>query len=597
MFDMLLNINPGLILILAGILCAFSPSHSVRKVLMILGPIAAGFMVFKISSTFGVDDPADYLRGQINVAGLDLTTLRIDRLSRIWGYVFCLAGLINGIYAFHERSLIADSTALIYTGAGLGAVLSGDMLSLFLFWELTAISSVFLVWRGGPSAYAAGLRYLGAHVLSGVLLLGGAIIFARHSGSFMFNEVGLGVPGGLLMLLGIGIKAGFPFLHNWIQDAYPKSSVTGTVVLATFSTKMAIYALARGYAGTDALIYIGVIMTLFPVFFAVIENDLRKVLAYSLNNQLGFMVCGIGIGSAMAMNGVAGQVVVHIIFKSLLFMSMGAVLHRVGTAKASELGGLFRSMPYTTVFCLIGAASIAAFPLFAAFVTKSMIIASVFEAHHYGVFVLLLFASAGVMEHSGIKVPYFAFFSHDSYAHKDAPRPKEAPWNMLLAMGVASIFCIVLALPGAGYKMLYALMPDPEEAFKYIPYTGNHILTQLQLLFAAMFAFSLLKKPIFNIGGVKRPIYPDEKRAQILDFDWTYRRLGVNVLSWINAMWARLEAYSSRFINAVSDRVGKRMFQVFSPAGAFSQDAPSGVASILTAAILAIALLLVYFVR
>ena len=577
MFDLLPHINPAFIIILAGLICIFSPSHYVRKALMIVAPVLAAVMIFQ---TY---DPLHTLRGQFTFAGVEFTTVRIDRLSMIWGYVFCLAGLINGIFAFHEKCKISDSCALIYTGAGLGAVFSGDLISLFMFWELTAISSVFLVWRGGPSAYAAGMRYLGWHVLSGVLLLAGAIMYGRYMGSYAFNDIGIDVPGGKLMLLGIGIKAGFPLLHTWMQDAYPKASVTGTVVLATFSTKMAIYALARGYAGTEVLIYIGVIMTLFPVFFAVIENDLRKVLAYSLNNQLGFMVCGIGVGSAMALNGVAGQVVVHIIFKSLLFMSMGAVLHRVGTAKASELGGLFRSMPYTTIACLIGAASIAAFPLFAAFVTKSMIIAAVFENHNYIVFLLLLFASAGVMEHSGIKVPFFAFFSHDS-----GKRVKEAPTNMLLAMAIAASFCLVLAWPFGGYQMLFALMPNPEIAMDYIPYTGNHILTQLQLLFAAMFAFALLKR----MG-----VYPDEKRAQILDVDYFYRKPGVAILKWLDVMIARYEVYQVRFIKSETRKIGRRLFNVFSPAGSFSQDTPSGMASLLTAAVLFGALVLVYFVR
>ncbi len=577
MFDLLPHINPAFAIIIAGILCIFSPSHFVRKALMIAAPIIAGIMIFQ---TY---DPNDTLRGQFNFAGIDFTTVRIDRLSMIWGYVFCLAGLINGIFAFHEKCKISDSCALIYTGAGLGAVFAGDLITLFMFWELTAVSSVFLVWRGGPAAYAAGMRYLGWHVLSGVLLLAGAIMYGRYAGNYDFNNIGLDVPGGWIMLLGIGIKAGFPLLHTWIQDAYPKASVTGTVVLATFSTKMAIYALARGYAGTEILIYIGVIMTLFPVFFAVIENDLRKVLAYSLNNQLGFMVVGVGVGSAMALNGVAGQVVVHIIFKSLLFMSMGAVLHRIGTAKASELGGLFRSMPITAIMCLIGAASIAAFPLFAAFVTKSMIIASVFENHNYIVFLLLLFASAGVMEHSGIKVPFFAFFSHDS-----GRRVKEAPTNMLLAMGIAAAFCLVLAWPFGGYQMLFALMPEPEVAMEYIPYTGNHILTQLQLLFAAMFAFALLKK----LG-----VYPDEKRAQILDIDYLWRKPGLAIAKWSDGMMTRYEAYQTRFVKNTAGKIGTRLYQVFSPAGSFSEDAPSGLAALMTAGILALALFLVYFIR
>ncbi len=603
MFDMFQNISPAFVLIFAGILSALVPSksnavlnaagkndisHLLRKILIIGAPIVAALFIFNAidpgtfrnvpSPTPGYD--MGPLRGQFSVAGLDLTTFRLDRLSLIWGFIFCLAGVINGIFGLHERCKITDSTALLYTGAGVGAVFAGDLITLFLFWELTAISSVFLVWRGGETSYASGMRYLAMHVLSGVLLLSGAVMYGRYAGNYDFNHIGIDVPGGKLMLLAMGIKAGFPLLHNWIQDAYPKSSVTGTVILSVFTTKLAIYALARGYAGTESLIYIGAVMTAFPVFFAVLENDLRKVLSYSLNNQLGFMVCGIGIGSGLAMNGVMAQVVIHILMKGLLFMSMGAVLHRTGTIKASELGGLFKSMPLTALFCLIGAGSISAFPLLGAFVSKSMIIAAVFEEHHMITFMVLLFASAGVMEHSGIKVPYFTFFSHDS-----GKRPKEAPWNMLMAMGISAFLCIALAFPFGGYQMLFSLLPN---AVEYHPYTGNHVVQQLQLLFAAMFAFALLKR----IG-----LYPPERRAQILDFDWTYRRLGLGVLKWFNVMGARLETYIGRVVKRSSKRAGNQLYQMFSPAGSFSQDTPSGMASLLTAAILAIALGLAYFVR
>jgi len=578
------QINPGLWMILAGLICALVPKGDafalVRKALIIGAPILAAFMIFQIY------DSQQVLAGKINIGGLELTTLRIDNLSMVWGYLFCLIAVINGIYGFHEKCRITDSSALIYAGAAIAGVFSGDLLTLFLFWELTAISSVFLIWKGGKRAYAAGIRYLALHVLSGVLLLAGAIFHAQaNGGDYAFNAIGVDTLGGWLILIAIGIKCGFPFLHMWMQDAYPKASITGTVILSAFTTKMAIYALARGYVGVDILIYIGAVMTCFPVFFALIENDLRRVLAFSLNNQLGFMVCGIGIGTELAMNGVVGQVFVHVIFKSLLFMSIGAVMYRVGTAKASELGGLFRSMPITAVFCLIGAGSIAAFPLLAAFVTKAMIISAVIYEATYspGLYVIagmLLFASAGVMEHSGIKVPYFTFFSHDS-----GRRVKEAPLNMLVAMGLAALLCIVLAFPWGGYQMLYSLMPYEAN---YQPYTVDHVVFQLQLLFAAISAFCVLKK--FKL-------YPAEKRAEVLDFDWTYRKLGLGITRWIGAMWTRLSVQTKQLRERAIESVGRRLFQVFSPAGAMSESAPSGLAAVLTAGMLIIVLIFVYFVR
>jgi multicomponent Na+:H+ antiporter subunit D len=571
-FPLLGEINPGLWVILAGLLAAIIPAGPARKVLAVVAPIFAASIIYSLY------DSVEVIAGQFDVGGITLTTLRIDNLSVVWGYLFCLAGFINAIYALHEKSWITDSSALVYTGAAIAGVLSGDMLSLFLFWELTAISSVFLVWQGGDHAYHAGIRYLVIQVLSGVLLLAGAVIFANsQGGDFTFDYVGLDAPGGWLLLIAMGIKAGFPMLHMWMQDAYPKASITGTVILASFTTKFAIYALARAFPGTDILIWIGCIMTMFPVFFAVMENDLRRVLAYSLNNQLGFMVAGIGIGTTMAMNGVVGQVFVHVIFKGLLFMSIGAVMYRTGTAKASELGGLFRSMPYTTVLCLIGAGSIAAFPLLAAFVTKAMILAAAIDQHLWIPFAMMLFASAGVMEHSGIKVPHFTFFAHDS-----GRRVKEAPWNMLVAMSLAAVLCIVLAWPWGGYKLLYSMMPYVTD---YKPYTWDHVVFQLQLLFAAIFAFTVLKR--FKL-------YPAERRAEIVDADILYRKMGKTIAIWIDAVWTRLSATMARTRMKGAQTIGRRLYHAFSPAGSMSQAAPSGLASVLTAIVLVIVLLVAY---
>ncbi len=579
MADLLLHLNPGFYFIFAGILCALLPVNIVRKSLLVLTPVFAAFMIFQI---YGAQE---VISGVISVGPQELITLRIDRLSMVWGYIFCLAGVLNGIYGFHERCRITDSSALIYMGAAVCGVFVGDLLSLFIFWELAAISSVMLVWMGGEGAYKAGIRYLAIHVLSGVLLLAGAVIYGQsNGGDYTFGNIGIDAPGGKLMLIAMGIKCGFPLLHNWIQDAYPKASITGTVILSAFTTKLALYALARGYAGTDILIYIGALMTVFPVFFAVIENDLRRVLSYSLNNQLGFMVCGIGIGTPLAMNGVAGHVVADVVFKGLLFMSMGAVMLRTGTAKASELGGLFRSMPYTTVFCLIGAGSIAAFPLLSAFVTKSMIIsAALYSAENshaikdWIVLAMLLFASAGVMEHSGIKVPYFTFFAHDS-----GRRVEEAPWNMLVAMGLASLLCIFFAFPWGGYQFLYSLLPYD---VKYHPYTGDHVVFQLQLLFAAMLAFAFLKR----IGA-----YPHERRAEILDFDWTYRKLGLGIVHWMSEMWTRLSVNISRVSMRLIKGTGQKFYHIFSPAGTMSQSTPSGFAAVLTAGMLVVTLIFIY---
>lgn len=443
----------------------------------------------------------------LSFAGLDWEFWRADRLARLFGTVFLLAGALGLLYAWPENNRRIFSAGLAYAGSAVGATLAGDLATLFLYWELTALASLPLLIYRHPDyglSLNALLRYFALQILSGLLLLYGIVERELAGLGLGFDAIGLGSPGGLWILLGFGIKAAFPLLHNWVQDAYPRASPAGTVLLSTFTTKLAIYVLIRGFAGTDILVPIGVVMTLFPIFYAVLENDLRRVLAYSLNNQLGFMVVGVGIGTPLALDGAAAHAFCHILYKSLLFMSMGAVLFRTGTTKATELGGLYRSMPWTARFCIVGSASISALPLLSGFVSKSMIMAAAVYEGQAWVWVALLVASAGVLDHSGIKVPFFAFFAHDSGRRVD-----EAPRSMLLAMAITAAGCILIGLaPG----LLYALLPLGSD---YHPYTADHVVTQMQLLLFAGLAFVWL----FRSGR-----YPDEVRAVNLDFDVTYRR-------------------------------------------------------------------------
>jgi multicomponent Na+:H+ antiporter subunit D len=436
-------------------------------------------------------------------------------------------------------------------------VFAGDLITLFFYWEGTAVTAVFLIWaRRTEGAYYTGMRYLIIQVGSGVILLAGTVLFYRDTGSLAFDKMTLGTLATWLIFLAFGIKSAFPLLHNWLQDSYPAATITGTVILQSFTTKMAIYALARGFAGTEILIYIGAVMTLFPIFFAVIENDLRRVLAYSTNNQLGFMVVGIGIGTDMALNGAVSHAIAHILFKGLLFMSVGAVLFRTGTAKGSELGGLYKTMPLTMLFCVVGAASISAFPLFSGFVSKSLILSASAHEGYYIVWAILLFASAGVFHHSGIKIPYFAFFAHDS-----GLRPKEAPFHMLLAMGIAAFLCIVIGIFPAQF---YTLLPFDVD---YVPYTTTHVVTQLQLLFFSGLAFAVL---------VRSGIYPPELKSVNLDTDWTYRRFLPSVIAVVARAMSRIWAHQAEFWLRWLNGFISRLSLTFGPEGRMAQSAPTG---------------------
>jgi multicomponent Na+:H+ antiporter subunit D len=559
---MIVEFPPGLLLIVGAIFVPFVRGH-LRSAYMLVLPLLGIWQLIVL-------DPGTF--GAMSVFGFELTHVRVDKLSLIFGYIFYIAAAISIIFAWHNEDLAEQASALVYVGAAVGATFAGDLITLFVYWELAALSSVFLIWAGRTErAYSAGMRYLLIQIFSGVLLAAGAALRASETGSLAFGNIGVDSLGGIIILIAFGIKCAFPLLHNWLQDAYPEASPTGTVFLSAFTTKLAVYTLARGYAGTEILIWIGVAMTAFPIFFAVIENDLRRVLAYSLNNQLGFMVAGIGIGTALAVNGAVSHAFAHILYKALLFMSMGAVLHRVGTVKGSELGGLYKTMPWTTGFCIVGSASISAFPLFSGFVTKSMILTAAADEGYLIPFLVLLFASAGVFHHSGIKIPFFAFFAHDS-----GKRPKEAPFNMLLAMGLSAFFCIGI---GVYPQPLYALLPFPVD---FVPYTTTHVVTMLQLLMFSALAFGVLQRT---------GLYPPELRSTVLDFDFSYRWLAPKIVNWFLDAGGRAWATLTDNLLAMVNRFIAFAFQYHGPLGLFARTQAVG-----SSAAVIVTLLLIFLV-
>ncbi len=493
----MIELSPVWPLFIGALLAAFTAGW-LRALVMLAAPLLGALWLYQL-------EPG--LAGQTELLGYQLMPVRIDALARVFGYLFHLAALIGVIYALHLRDRVQDVAALAYAGSAVGAVFAGDLLTLFIYWELLALTSALLVFaRRSDRALAAGMRYLLLQVGSGVLLLAGTLLYSAEGNSLAFEHIGLDAPGGALIFLAFGIKSAFPLLHGWLTDAYPEATPTGTVFLSAFTTKVAIYALARGFAGTELLIYIGALMACWPMFYAVIENDLRRVLAYSLISQLGFMVVGIGIGTELALNGTVAHACVHVLYKGLLMMCMGAVLQVTGEIRGSELGGLYKRMPKTTLLCLVGAASISAVPLFSGFVSKSMLLSAALQQGYGVIWLTLLFASAGVLHYVGIKIPFCAFFGPDSTWVASAHEP---PRNMLVAMTLAAALCLAI---GGLPEYFYALLPY---RLDYSPYDVSHVLAQLQLLVFSALAFTWLKLSAIS---------PPELRSVNLDADWCYRR-------------------------------------------------------------------------
>lgn len=504
-------VHPGVVLILGAWILPFVAGKA-RRVVMVALPAAVLAQCLLL-------EPGTY--GALRFLGQNLVFGRVDRLSLVFSYGFALLALLGMIYALHVDDVAQHVAALTYAGATLGAAFAGDFLSLFLFWELMAVSATVLVWlHRQPAAVGAGFRYFLVHLFGGLCLLGGTVLHWSQTGSLAFGDMSAyaGSAAFTLILIAFLVNAAVPPLGAWLPDAYPEATATGAVFLTAFTTKSAVYALIRGFAGTELLVWWGAAMAVYGVVYAVLENDARRLLAYHIISQVGYMVCGVGIGTELALNGTSAHAFAHILYKGLLFMGAGAVLQVTGLRKLSEMGGLYRTMPLTLGFYMVGAFAISAVPLFSGFVSKAMVVSAAGETHRQATFLLLTLASAGTFLHTGLKLPYYMFFGRGS-----GVRAQEPPSNMLTAMGLAAAACILIGIFPA---VLYSALPYSVD---YTPYTVRHVTGTLGLLgFTALGFFMLLK-------------HLDPAPTISLDTDWFYRRGLSTAVALAHGGLARLE--------------------------------------------------------
>ena len=493
-------LHPSILFIGGAILIPFLRGKAQKGYLLL---VAAAAILVTFSMSHGTFWTSNFL-GQEIIFG------RVDRLSLVFSYVFTIMAFIGITYALHVDDTLQHMAAFFYVGSSLGVVFAGDYLTLFIFWEIMAFASAYLVFASRKrEAIEAGSRYLMFHILGGVCLMAGILLHYVDTGSFLVGPMEQnGSLAFYLILIGFLINAAVPPLHAWLVDSYPDATVTGAVFMSAFTTKTAIYVLVRIFPGTEILIWLGVIMALYGVVYAVLENDVRRLLSYHIVSQVGYMVAGVGMGTEMALNGSVSHAFAHILYKALLFMGAGAVIHMTGRRKLTELGGLYKYLPLTFVLYMVGGVAISGFPLFSGFVSKSMVVSA---ANHGGwpiVALLLTMVSAGTFLSIGLKLPYYVFFGKDS-----GVTAKEPPLNMLIGMGLAAFLCIAI---GVSPDALYGVLPYPVH---FEPYTADHVTGALAILMFTALGFFLLLKRL------------DPEPTISVDTDCFYRK-GVRVFFW-----------------------------------------------------------------
>lgn len=555
-------ISPGLIMVLGAILIPVLNGGLRTLVLMSL-PVLTLVAVWML--------PAD---ASLQVTFLDYTLepVRSSIEGRLFATIFSIMAFVGGLYAYRQASTTELTAAFIYAGSAIGVTFAGDLLTLFIFWEIMALGSTVVIWSAGTaSAYRAGMRYLLVHLLGGVILMAGIVAYVIDTGSLEFTSMQADSLGTWLILIGFLINAGAPPLSAWIADAYPEASPSGTVFLSAFTTKTAVFALLVGFPGTEILVPIGLYMVFYGIIYALLENDMRRILAYSIVNQVGFMVAAIGIGTEMALNGAAAHAFAHIIYKALLLMSAGSVLLMTGKRKCTDLGGLFQSMPVTAINGIVGALAISSFPFTSGFVTKSLETSAAANEGMLIVWLLLLAASAGVFLHAGIKFPWFVFFQKDS-----GLRPPDPPANLRYAMWLFSIMCIAIGLLP---NTLYAILPYTVD---YQPYTVDHLVTQFQVLLFAGFAFFVMLKQMRRTLTIS------------LDFDWFYRKFFKEIGSEFTLQSSVAREVRAQQAVALVNQFIDRLYHHHGPKGTLARDWPTGSMVLWVAVLLGLSLVLYY---
>jgi len=465
---------------------------------------SSAFLVFPALALFAVFSmPVGYTL-TLPFASYELTPVNVDALSRVFGIIFAFIAIVGGVYAFHIQDKTQQLSALIYAGGALGVTFAGDWFTLFVFWEIMAVSSTYLIWaRKEADSDTVGLRYLLVHIFGGGLLFSGILMHIAETGSVTITALpDVYTTSSVLMLLGVALNSAIPPLHAWLADAYPRATITGAVFMSAFTTKSAVYVLIRVFPGWDLLLWFGVFMALYGVVYAVLANDIRQILAYHIVSQVGYMVAGVGLGTEMALNGTAAHAFSHILYKSLLFMGAGAVLYATGKSKLTELGGFASKMKVVVSLYMIGAFSISGFPFFNGFISKSMIVSAMGNAHAETAMLLLILASVGTFLHTGLKLPYFTWFGE---AKSDID-VKPVPTNMVLAMGIGAFLCTLF---GVYPDLLYQYLPYEND---YQPYTIYHFVEMIQILVFTFVGFWMLR------GKLSGDPY------LALDTDWFYRK-------------------------------------------------------------------------
>jgi multicomponent Na+:H+ antiporter subunit D len=477
---------PPLVVVLAALVALVAPRLAVGAGLVATLCATAWFLVVPDGS-----GPATtYL-------SFEVTLVALDAVSRVVGLAFAVVAVAA---VWYVRTVGADgrllASALGYAGASFGAVLAGDWLTLVVWWELMAVASTVLVWRHGGDAVRAGFRYALLHGVGGAFLLGGVALDAATTGTVAMGAISPGLPAALAAL-GIGVNVAFVGLHAWLPDTYPRPHVAASVFLSVYTTKTGVYALLRAFPdGGLWLAYMGAAMAVVGVGYALVQDDMRRLLSYHIQSQVGYMVAGVGVASVLATSGALAHVFNHVLYKALLFMVVGVLVVRTGRERLSDLGGLGRRMPLTVGVFVVAAFAIAGVPGFNGFVSKGLLLDAAQYGGFEGVFWLLTLAGVGTAM-SFAKLGYYAFVRAAPDGFDAGDVADVTPTAAAPMLGLAAL-CVAFGLaPGLLFGLVDGTGALASEAK---PFSTSHLTKGFVVGAGGVVAFLVLRTALKRVG-------------------------------------------------------------------------------------------------
>ncbi len=420
---------------------------------------------------------------------------KIDQISLLFAiltsFIWLTASIFASSYMKHEHKKNRFFAFwLICLGANLGVVITGDLFSLFIFFEILGFAAYpLIIHEENEESLKAGTKYLFMTIFGGLSLLFGILFYASYGGlsleivpslaKLQDASISVKVIISFLMITGFGVKAGMIPVHIWLPDAHPAAPSPASALLSGVMIKAGAYGIFRVlfsifrppeanhesieiekmWASTSQLgsylIWIAIVTMFLGVIMALLQENSKRMLAYHSISQMGYILLGFGIGAYLGEEGVLGwsggiyHLVNHALFKACLFLAVGAVFYRTGELNMYKLGGLWRKMPFTALFCFIAAFGISGYPFFNGFISKSLLHHAVIESSSFanlgGVNITEIFfilTGAGTIT-SFIKLTIFTFTGKmpDKYSNV-----KEAPLWQNMAMLFLVVFIIILGL-------------------------------------------------------------------------------------------------------------------------------------------------------